>query len=75
MIKLVATFEDRAGLSSGRVDALRAIAAGQCLLQHVVAWMGVCDPTPDIVKIVEQDEFTNDVVIAVSDAWLVYDCS
>ena len=28
-----------------------------------------------LVKIVDQDEFTNDVVLSLGDVWLAYDCS
>jgi hypothetical protein len=45
------------------------------MLHEVVAWMATHEPHPVLVRIVEQDEFTLDVVLRLEDVWLVYDCS
>lgn len=55
-----------------------ATVAEQDMLYEVVAWMAVVaseGEAPDLVEIVEQDEFCNDVVVSYGDLWLVYDCS
>ena len=71
----MASFENDAGLSAERSATLRAITERQHMLHEVVGWMAASKPTPDLVKIVDQDEFTNDVVLALPDCWLAYDCS
>jgi hypothetical protein len=45
------------------------------MLHEVVAWMATHEPHPELIRIVEQDEFTLDVVLRLEDVWLVYDCS
>lgn len=71
----MASFEDLAALEPVRATELAAIVADQHMLHEVVAWMGRHQPTPDLVAIVDQDEFTNDVILALDSVWLVYDCS
>ena len=71
----MASFEDFAGIGPEQAASLAAIVAEQSMLYEVVAWMGRHQPTPELVEIVDQDEFTNDVVIALDELWLVYDCS
>jgi len=71
----VANFEDRAGLSPERVGALAELTKEQHMLNEVVAWMATHQPRPEIIRIVEQDEFTLDVILRLDDVWLVYDCS
>ena len=71
----MAKFEDRAALSPTRVAALSELTAPQHMLHEVVAWMATHEPHPEIIRIVEQDEFTLDVVLRLEDVWLVYDCS
>lgn len=71
----MASFEDRARLSASRAGELAKLVGTQGMLHEVVAWMATCQPQPEIVRIVEQDEFTLDVVLRLEDLWLVYDCS
>ena len=71
----MATFEDRAKLAPQRAAALSSILAHQHMLHEVVAWMGAQKPTPELVKVVDQDEFTNDLVLRLPDVWLAYDCT
>lgn len=71
----MATFEDRAALPPARADALAELTAQQHMLHEVVAWMATHEPHPELIRIVEQDEFTLDVVLRLDDMWLVYDCS
>lgn len=75
----MATFENLAGLSPERARAWGATVSDQEMLYEVVRWMATQTDTegegPELVEIVDQDEFTNDVVIACEDVWLVYDCS
>lgn len=69
----MADFEDRAGLTSTRAKTLAAVAARQHMLHEVVSWMGALSPTPELVTVIDQDEFTNDVVLRLEDCWLSYD--
>ena len=74
----MATFEDRAGLAPDRAAALARAVADHGMLHEVVTWMASVEPAPEIVRIVEQDEYSLDVVLLVRgdrDVWLVYDCS
>ncbi len=45
------------------------------MLHEVVAWMATQKPAPRLAKVIDQDEFTNDVVLELDDLWLSYDCS
>ncbi|MEM7154695.1 MAG: hypothetical protein AAF799_17735 [Myxococcota bacterium] len=55
---------------------LSGVVAHQHTLRDVVAWMAAAGGTPSIVTIIEQDEFTSDVVVRESDGvFLVYDCT
>jgi hypothetical protein len=71
----MASFEDRAELSATRVGELAELVKHQHMLHEVVAWTATHQPQPEIIRIVEQDEFTLDVVLRLDDVWLVYDCS
>jgi len=62
-------------LPGRRAEALRLIVENQHMLHEVVAWMATGRPAPQLLKVVEQDEYTNDVVLTLDDLWLVYDCS
>jgi hypothetical protein len=68
-------FEDRANLAAERAAALAELTAPHHMLHQVVAWMAGHEPTPELARIVEQDEFSLDVVVSLGDVWLVYDCS
>ena len=74
----MAAFESLVELAPAREAALAATVAEQDMLYEVVAWMAVVaggDDAPELVEIVEQDEFCNDVVVSYGELWLVYDCS
>ena len=72
----MARFEDRAGLPEARAAELASAIADHQMLHEVVAWMARVEPQPEIVRIVEQDEYSLDVVLRLEDdIWLVYDCS
>ncbi len=54
--------------------ALAAQVVHQHTLHDVIAWMTTARPTPSIVAVIDQDEFTNDVVVRLSpERFLVYD--
>lgn len=71
----MAALEDLADLSPTRAGVLAEIVDQQHMLHEVVAWMATQSPSPEIEQIVEQDEFTLDVILRLDDVWLVYDCS
>lgn len=55
---------------------LRAAVQPQHTLHDVIIWMAAEGGRPQIEHVVEQDEFTNDVVIRESEGVvLVYDCT
>ena len=71
----MAHFDDQAELPVARAAELAEQLRDQDMLYEVVAWMATQRPAPEIVRIVDQDEYTNDVVVELADTWLVYDCS
>jgi hypothetical protein len=66
--------ENRAGLSSDEADALARTLAGHVTLQEVVVW-GLAQRPPRVaVGVIQQDEYTHDVIIPYGgDRFLVYD--
>lgn len=55
---------------------LAPLVRAQHTLADVVAWMAAAGGRPSIVHVVEQDEYTQDVVIRESEGvFLVYDCT
>jgi hypothetical protein len=71
----MASFEDLARLDPSRAATLAEAVAAQHMLHEVVAWMATQGPDTELARIVDQDEFTNDVIVRLADVWLVYDCS
>ena len=75
-MKDVEMLVDRIGLSDQQLAPLRAITARQSMLHEVVAWMGIARPTPELISVTDQDEFTNDLVVRLNEGlYLVYDCT
>lgn len=71
----VTLLDDRVGLPAPRRAELERALAEHATLSDVVRWMAEVGGV-ELVSIVEQDEFTNDVVLRWSDGlYLVYDCT
>ncbi|MCA9712393.1 MAG: hypothetical protein KDK70_41540 [Myxococcales bacterium] len=66
---------DRVGLPPAVRAELEACVADQATLADVVRWMGRAGDM-ELLAAVDQDEFTNDVVLRWRTGWfLVYDCT
>jgi hypothetical protein len=71
-----APLTDHAGLDDPEFARLQSVVSRQGMLHDVIAWFAVTAPTPTLISVVDQDEFTNDVVVRVRDGvYLVYDCT
>ncbi len=67
--------EDRVGLSSDLRAQLEEAVQQQGTLSDVVRWMARVGGM-ELLLVVEQDEFTNDVVLQWCDGlYLIYDCT
>ncbi len=68
--------DDRVGLDGATRTAIEAVVGGHATLQQVARWAFTSDPPREIVDVVTQDEFTNDVIVRWDDTLvLVYDCT
>ncbi len=66
---------DRVGLQAELREQLAQAVQQQATLSDVVAWMAQVGGM-ELLSIVEQDEFTSDVVLRWrADLFLVYDCT
>lgn len=66
-------FIDHAGLREAEREELRAIVAAHEGLDQVLAWGRSQSPAIDPADVIQQDELTHDVVVALPGArWLVY---
>lgn len=65
---------DLAGLSAPQLEELQRAVAGHRMLEHVARWGYAQTPFVEIRDVVEQDEFTHDVIVPLPDGLvLVYD--
>ncbi len=55
--------DDRVGLSLGQRERLRAAIAAQGVLADVVRWIAELSPPGELVDVVQQDEYTLDVIV------------
>ncbi|WP_224366370.1 hypothetical protein [Hyalangium versicolor] len=67
------TVNDRAGLPSERLAALKLELAPLTILQDVIRWGFAQTPPSDVADVVIQDEFTHDVVLPWREVFLVFD--
>ena len=52
---------------------LRHALAPMAMLDEVIRWAFQRTPPAKVAEVVVQDEFTHDVVLALGEAWLVFD--
>lgn len=73
-MSLPSTIEIREGVSPAVLPAIEAVLATQKTLEDVVRWALSQTPARLIERVVVQDEYTHDVVLAWSEGvYLVYD--
>lgn len=67
---------DRAGLPAEGLAALAAEVAGHTTPEKVVRWGYARQPVAEITDVVEQDEYTHDVLVPLGERLvLVYDAT
>jgi hypothetical protein len=66
-------FSDVANLPAVERDALAAVVARHHGLDQIFAWGRTQSPPIDPADVIQQDEFTHDVLVPLpGDRWLVY---
>ncbi len=58
--------DDRVGLTPAQRERLRAAVAAQGMLVDVVRWIAELTPPGELVDVVQQDEYTLDVIVRVT---------